>query len=268
MQVCFRHEPTPRAGILTPSLLGAALFSVLAATSADAQQPGARKNAASARPAAVAPAAPQPSESVQRFLGVFRLPDGGVFEARADAAGTGITLLGIEAASSVLLGSGKPSTEAELETLKAAEARVQKALAPLASMRGEVDGAQFQGPEAQASVQRSIDAMRPQFGAAAHVVYAGSDLAARTTWAYLRGAAGSVCVTVQWSASGRVSAVVASKTEPPTRVPFAVSRRDWAIGSVGKRPTTISVEGKGAGRVLVIEHAGALLVCPWKGDLR
>lgn len=236
---------------------------------AHAQDAGARKAPQGPRGApAPSPAPAQPTETVQRFLGVFRLPDGGVFEARADAAGTGITLLGIEAASSVLLGSGKPPTEAELETLKAAEARVQKALAPLVSMRGEVDATQFQGPEARAAVQKSIDALRPQFGAAAQVVYAGSDLAARTTWAYLRGAAGSVCVAVQWSASGKVAAVVASKSEPPARVPFAVPRRDWATGTIARRPTTISVEGKGAGRVLVIEHAGALLVCPWKGDLR
>lgn len=31
---------------------------------------------------------------------------------------------------------------------------------------------------------------------------------------------------------------------------------------------TISVEGRGAGRVLVVENALGLAVCPWKGDVR
>ncbi len=242
---------------------------LLFAVAAPAQGVGTKPaNKPSTKSLLALPAPVQPSEAVQRFLGVFSLPDGGAFEVRADAAGSGIMLLGIEVASSVLLTTGKPPTDEEREMLNAAAMRVQQALAPFVTLRGEIDGAQFHGRDAQNAVGKSIESLRPQFGTTAQVVYAGSDLGARTTWAYLRGANGSVAVAVQWSASGKVAGVVACKAEPPTRLPFAVPRGDWAVGAIAKRPTTISVEGKGAGRVLVIEHAGALFVCPWKGDLR
>jgi hypothetical protein len=233
-------------------------------------QDRARKPAQSSTPPSAAQAAqPQtPTAPVLRFCGQFRLPDGSLLELTPDASGTGLVLHGVDAKSAVLVMTGKPADEAQLEALVAAEQRVQKALSPLVTGRGEVDAAQFANAQAVAAVEKAIAALRPQVGAQARVVYAGSDLSARTTWAVLRGAAGSVAVAVQWSAGGKVAGLAQSKVEPPARAAVSVPRPDWAVGQGALRGMTISVEGRGAGRVLVVENAQGLAVCPWKGDVR
>ncbi len=216
--------------------------------------------------AAAAPVAP--NENVQRFLGEFRTQDGASFVVRADAQGTGLVVVGADAASAVRLATGKPAADAQLEALKAAEARAQKALVPLLTSRGEPDESQFANAQAMAAVEKAIDALRARLGAAASACYAGSDLQARSTWVLLRGSSGSTFAVVRWSATGKVQGLEAMAAEPPTAVRLAVPRRDWAVGAGPQRNLTASVEGRSAGRTLVLEDATGLLVAAWKADAR
>ena len=204
-------------------------------------QDRARKPAPPATPAPAAQAAPQtPTAPVLRFCGQFRLPDGSLVEVTPDARGTGLVLHGIDAVSAALVMTGKPVEPAQLEALAAAEQRVQKALSPIVTGRGEVDAAQFANAQAVAAVEKAIQALRPQVGAQARVIYAGSDLSARTTWALLRGAAGAVAVAVQWSAGGKVAGVAQSKVEPPARAALSFRSMRQRGGGLAQRSPSCS----------------------------
>ena len=231
-------------------------------------QDRARKPDAKGPPAASPVAPVEPSENVRRFLGEFRSADGMAIVVRADAQGTGLVAFGADAASAVRVATGRPAADAQLEALKAAEARVQKALAPMLARRGEPDESQFAGAQAMAAVAKALDALRARLGASGEAVYAGSDLQARSTWVLLRGASGSTFAVVRWSASGKVAGLEAIAAEPPTAVRLAVPRRDWAVGAGPQRGLTVSVEGRSAGRTLVLEDATGLTACAWKADAR
>ena len=268
MQPCSSPERKRRETASQLSLLGRFLFVLLVAATLGAQQDRARKSDAKGAPAATAAAPVEPNENVRRFLGEFRSADGIAIVVRADVQGTGLVAFGADAASAVLLATGKPAADAQLDALKAAEARVQKALVPMLARRGEPDESQFAGAQAVAAVAKSLDALRARLGASGEALYAGSDLQARSTWVLLRGASGSTFAVVRWSASGKVVGLEAIAAEPPTAVRLAVPRRDWAVGSGPQRGLTMSVEGRSAGRTLVLEDAMGLVACAWKADVR
>ena len=238
-------------------------FAIMCAAAAVAQD-RARKPQMVAAPAQHA----APEQADRRFLGEFRSADGMAIVVRADAQGTGLVAFGADAASAVRLATGRPAADAQLEALKAAEARVQKALAPMLARRGEPDESQFAGAQAMAAVAKALDALRARLGASGEAVYAGSDLQARSSWVLLRGASGSTFAVVRWSASGKVAGLEAIAAEPPTAVRLAVPRRDWAVGAGPQRGLTVSVEGRSAGRTLVLEDATGLTACAWKAVAR
>ncbi len=226
--------------------------------------------AAQTAPQTPAPAA-APSEDVLRFCGVFRLPSGGSLEVRPDASGQGLLVLGLGSKGALWLAGGKAPAERVQEAIDVAAERAERALRPLLSGKGEVDEAGFAGAAALAAAQKLVVGLEPRLGPQRTVRHCGSELPAqRVTWLVVRGRKASAWLKVQWSAAGKIAGLVEAKAaeQPPGLLALGLLRRDLAAGARGAQRTTLSVEGRGAGRVLVLEDRRGLFECPWESDLR
>lgn len=228
-----------------------------------AQRP-APKPKPGAETAATAPSA-APSPRVERFLGVFASTDGLEVEVRADASGEGLVVRPRTPRTAQRLASGREPAGVASEANAAAEARIRRGLEPMAKQRGEADAEAFVDRKAMAAVQKVVDAAVGRVGAARDLAVVEVDVVKRRAVVQCTGQKGSVYFDVQWSASGRLASIVESKDAPSGKA-FAVPRADWAERDHGA--ATISVEGRFAARVLVLEDASGLVELAWVRDLR
>ncbi len=235
--------------------------------------------AAKGEPTAAAPtpppvAAPPPvvqapvgAAQVARFLGAFELPSGGRFEVVKD--GDGIALLGLGLEASARLQFGRwPVAEVDV-ALRAAEDRSLAGLQPLVAGTGTPPTKCFAGDSALAAVRQAIDRIVARVGKGAELQFAGTETGAtRQSWLRLVGRSGTAWLRVGWSTRGTIASLAESAEPAPFRLRLRIERPDWAVGAVGAAAITVSVEGIGAGRTLVVEDQGGIVECEWVADLR
>lgn len=217
------------------------------------------------KPAAPAPAPAPPTPEVERFLGVFATEDGLEVEVRADATGRGLLLRPRSLKASLRLFTGKPADAALAEVLAVAEKRIRGGLEPMATGRGEPDAEAFPDRSAMGAAQKAIGAVLPRVGGGVDFSVFRIEPAARRAWVSVRGRSGEAVFEVQWTGSGRLQAVTERK-DAPLAVAFAVRRKDWAERA--ESGASLSVEGRFAGRVLVLEDQGGLVEWRWRRDAR
>ena len=101
--------------------------------------------------------------------------------------------------------------------------------------------------------------------------FVGTEEAPAASWFRLQTHAGAVHLRASWQGD-RFAALTAPAGPPPFTVRFAIVRDDVAGAMIAGVPVTLTVEGRGAGRVLVYEDASAdlagLIECAWSGELR
>lgn len=210
----------------------------------------------------------EPSPEVERFCGVFRVASGDEIEVRCDDTGKGLVLLPLGPLLAARLAVGKTPDAAQHEALTTAAERSVNALLPMILGRGDVDPQLFAGPAAIAAVQKALLPVKARLGADPLLRSCGSDLGQRATFVQARGPQGTAWLKVQWSSGGKIAGLVESKDGPPSQMAFAVVRRDWAVTASAPATATLSVEGRNAGRTLVVEDKHGLLECVWVRDVR
>lgn len=254
---------------LADRLRSPALVSVLAAMTAFPAAGAAQTSKKPTARAASAPKTPdEPSPEVARFCGVFRGASGEEIEVRMDETGKGLVLLPLGPMLAARLAVGKTPDQAQQEALTTAAERSVNALLPMISGRGDVDPQLFASPAAIAAVQKALAPVKARLGAEPLLRSCGSDLGHRTTFVQARGPQGTAWLKVQWSSGGKIAGLVESKDGPPSQMALALVRRDWAVTESGPAAATVSVEGRNAGRTLVVEDKHGLFECAWVRDVR
>jgi hypothetical protein len=75
-----------------------------------------------------------------------------------------------------------------------------------------------------------------------------------------------------WRQDGRIQSFAETREAPPFRLAFKLVHKDLAAALLGRTPLSITIEGEGAGRVLVLEDGtpgqAGLCECAWCGEVR
>jgi CubicO group peptidase (beta-lactamase class C family) len=219
---------------------------------------------------APAPQAPVVSEDeLRRFCGAFALPSGGQFEVRREGGELRVDGVGLIASARLVFGCWPvPKHDA---ALRAAEDRGMAGLVPLLAGEPAPDGV-FGGDAVKAAAAKLLGEIAARPGGPRKLEFVGTEVAGGTkSWLRAVGERDAVYLRVTWSGSGRISAVAEAPAPGAFQRRFRVERADWAVGnwSVGTGAAmTLSVEGRGAGRVLVLEDQGGITEGLWCKELR
>ncbi|MGE3173604.1 MAG: serine hydrolase domain-containing protein [Planctomycetota bacterium] len=208
-------------------------------------------------------------DDLLRFVGVFELPTGGRFEVRRRGDGRELELAGIGLVASARLAHGRWPLEGLDRALRLFEDRGMAGLEPLLFGRDDAPSSCFANGGALAAARRVMAEVRARVGSGAELQFVGSQVQPqKVSWLRVRGLDGTAWVRVGWTRDGEIGTIVEWPQGAPFRAELRVERPDWAVGRAGDVPLTLSVEGRGASRVLVFEDAAGVVACPWVGDLR
>jgi CubicO group peptidase (beta-lactamase class C family) len=233
------------------------------------------KTAATATPAAPAAAAAgqgpaealRPDPDLDRFVGAFALANGGVFEVRRGGDGLVVTGLGLQASARLQAGCWPPAgREAELR------GHEERGLAWFAAPGAPASAKVFASEEAAVAARAQWDALAPRLGKAPEWQYLGTEPGApAASWFRTRGR-DPVALRVVWRQDGRIQSFAETREPPPFRLAFKLVHKDLAAALLGKTLLSITIEGEGAGRVLVFEDGtpgqAGLCECAWCGEAR
>jgi len=206
-----------------------------------------------------------------RFLGEFALPAGGTLEVGCTEDGLLVRGIGLQASVRLLAGRWPARDKAAEQALERGEARAMALLLPIVRGEGAAADVAFAGAEAGARARQAIAAAAQRVGADPELQFVGTESGAQpAAWFRLRGRNGGAWLRATWGAQRRFQSLVEAR-EPPFHAEFKLVRADVAAAVIQGHAVTLTVEGEGAGRVLVLEDAspGAAGLCEfrWRADL-
>jgi hypothetical protein len=248
---------TALAGAVVPALPPALVTRAAPQASQTAPAPG----------AATTPQPPVGDEQIARFLGVFELESGGRYEVLRDGDGVVLVGIGVQASARLQFG-GWPVPEFD-KALHLSEERSVAGLEPLVTGSGAPPPKSFASDAAIAAARPVVERAVARAGKPATLQFAGTETTGvHQSWVRLSGRGGAVWLRIGWSLRGTIASVAESAQPAPFRAHFRIERADWAQGTLGGTQATLSVEGQGASRTLVLEDRAGIVECRWVGDLR
>jgi CubicO group peptidase (beta-lactamase class C family) len=199
-------------------------------------------------------------EDLARFSGVFRLATGGTYEIRERGGALDVTGCGPTAAEQLLYGGDAPKEH--VRRLREIEDSGLLLLQQLVD-GGSPEGA-YAGESKSVAGQAALAAALAQTGASPHLRYLCSDANASRSWFRLSGRA-DVDLAVRWDRRLRIAELASNGGPLPTLQQARLVRRDYAVLTVASRAVTMTVEGQGASRVLVVEDERGIAEAEWIG---
>lgn len=212
-----------------------------------------------------------PPEDLERFVGVFELPTGGTVEVRAQGGGLLVTGRGLVASARIAAGQWPPPGDEALLRRRedVAVARLARLLEGDAAVLADGFASDPARVEARALAQRLAAA-----GPVDRVEFVGSEVGKpkpgkpASSWLrVVRAGQPPAVLQATWDARQRWTALKESEEPAAFRAAFRLLRRDLAAAVIAGKPVTLTVEGTGAGRVLVLEDATpgplGLVECRW-----
>lgn len=200
-------------------------------------------------------------QDLQRFAGLFEAANGDSYRVQVKGKGLVVTGLGLAASARMQFGRWPPSRYAD--RLRRYEDRGLAMLQGL--LAGNRSGEGFTSDRASVKALQLLGSLQQQLGDSPTVRYLGSEVgSSNTSWFLLEGNE-EVLLCARWSRGNKFSSLRVPDKAAPFACAFAVRRPDWAEATESGKRMSLSVEGKGAARILVLEDRGGLVECAWQG---
>ncbi len=206
----------------------------------------------------------------ERFCGVFAHQDGGFLTVQRQADALLVLGVGMQASARIATGQRLPLAKAD-ELRKVAD----RGLVLLQRMTKDATLCRpsFVGDAEALAARQLFDSIRPRLQGQPAFTYIGTELAApRASWFQGRVTDGVVTLRLLFAADERCQSLSVSREPPPFCATFRVVQRDLAIAKVGNMTLSITVEGEGAARMLVLEDgsvgADGLVEFRWCAESR
>ncbi|MEC7584972.1 MAG: serine hydrolase domain-containing protein [Planctomycetota bacterium] len=200
-------------------------------------------------------------EELQRFTGLFQAANGDAYRVEVKGRGLVVTGLGLAASARMQFGRWPPSRYED--RLRRYEDRGLAMLQRL--LAGDRSGDAFTSDRASVKAMQLLGSLEQQLGDAPTVRFLGSEVGSSSTSWFLVEGNEPVVLCARWSRGNKFSSLRVSDKPAPFSCAFAVRRPDWAEATESGKRMSLSVEGKGAARVLVLEDRGGLIECSWQG---